>query len=154
MSSTVPVSSISTTEFEAQYMPTSTLSDAEREARTRQVASDVGAILKTFGFRRATFRGYTPVFNDGDACVHRAITPYVDGYNVDGEALDENSEEYPYGDPKTVKARAARVPITKLLSRLEGALIVALVTNYEFDVVLSEDQTTVTYSVVDYDCGY
>ena len=152
----IEISGISVADYLAKYKPTDSLSNEQMEALQREVVADIATMMREHGATEVVIQQYTPVFNDGEPCVHIISDPYINGYNmygynVAGDPLDsiENSGYY---SPERTEFRDGRKELHNAIVGAEDALYRAFDTNTQ--ITITRDGDTATYSSEYYDCGY
>lgn len=120
------------------------------DAIIKEIIKDLG--IKYPGLTCGTIVGYTPSFNDGDACEHWSSIEVLD---MNEEAIDQvfkaneiDETEFEYNNLTRDEARAIETElglIDVILEEREG-------TNYMFGFVIIDGN--ITFKTDYYDCGY
>lgn len=132
---------------------------------------DIANELKSIpGMNKIIIKGYTPSFNDGDACSHRSAVYYNKRYD-----FAEIAEEQVYGLAEFLNAPEEFVEeeelynweeinnvntyndsdegkVSKLANLLEEVIEKIHHTDYIVFIDLTKDEPTITHE--DYDCGF
>lgn len=93
-------------------------------------------------------QGYTPGFNDGDACEHSQCEPYLNGR---GEYSGDNDEEI-VGKYEAL-SDADYDNVCSIISGLDDVFEATFGTNWEITIERQQDGY-ITWKNEDYDCGY
>lgn len=139
----------------------------------KQILIDVSKELKEInGMNKVVIKGYTPCFNDGDACTHSSSVYFNQRYDF-GELAEDDSisglaeflgapEEFIYGeddlynweDLNSVNTYSAedQDKINSLVSMLDDLIERIYDTDYIVFIDLTTDEPTISYQ--SYDCGY
>lgn len=116
----------------------------------KEIIKDLG--INYPGLTCGTIIGYTPSFNDGDACEHRSSIDVIDmneealGQVFDALEIEESDFEYnnlTRNEARTIEKDLGLIDV--ILEEREG-------TNYMFAFVIIDGN--ITFKTCYYDCGY
>lgn len=133
---------------------------------------DIAKELKSIpGMNKIIVKGYTPGFNDGDACTHSSEVYFnkrydfgeIAEYGIYGlaeflgapeEFLEDEDELYNWDEISNVNTYddANEVKVNELASLLDDIIEKTYYTDYIVYIDLTTDEPTIKHE--DYDCGY
>lgn len=140
--------------------------------KKKDLILDIAKELKAIpGMNKIIIKGYTPGFNDGDACTHSSEVYYnkrydfgeIAEYGIYGlaeflgapeEFVDEEDELYNWDEINNVNTYddADEGKVKQFISLLDDLIEKTYYTDYIVYIDLTTDEPTITHE--DYDCGY
>ena len=140
--------------------------------KKKDLIMDIAKGLKEIpGMNKIIVKGYTPRFNDGDACTHSSEVYYNKGYDFQElaeyeiyglaeflgapeEFVDEEEELYNWDEISNVNTYddADQSRINELTTLLDYILEEVYYTDYIVYIDLTQDEPVIKHE--DYDCGY
>ena len=135
----------------------------------RGLLNDLASELKAIpGMNKMVVKGYTPGFNDGDACTHSSDVYYNKTYHFSElseedvyglgeflgapEDIDDDLYEWVENNPINTFSEDDSKEIGKIASMLDSLIEEIYDTDYIVFIDLTTNEPTITYK--DYYCGY